>query len=180
LVSCRVSSRFNRRAPTSGSSSAVATRPSSDVGAPLAGVTIEGADAQVAAVRLRPNQSFKVDPSAIISVPQGIEVRAVLGAPQQEQPQMQYQQQQQQPSGVGGLLSRLRNAPPQEQQMQQAAPSAPMLAELALQPGQSMPEDSVQLGPCTAAKLHTLSLDEYGGEMYIARGSFLAAPSTVK
>ena len=162
----------------------MATRPSSDVGAPLAGVTIEGADAQVAAVRLRPNQSFKVDPSAIISVPQGIEVRAVLGAPQDQQ-QMQYQQQQQQQqqpaSGVGGLLSRLRNDPsPQQQQMQQAAPTAPMLAELALQPGHSMPAEPIQLGPATAAKLHTLSLDDYGGEMYIALGSFLAAPSTVK
>jgi hypothetical protein len=97
----------------------------------------------------------------------------------EQQQYYQQQQQQQQPSGVGGLLSRLRTAPPpQQQQMQQPLATAPMLAEVSLQHGQST-TDAVELGPSTAAKLYTLPLDEVGGEAYIARGSFLAAPSSV-
>ena len=177
-----MANRFNRKTPVA-APGALARVSNAVTSAPLAGVRIEGEEAQVAQVRLRPGVAFKVDPGSIISVPQGVEVKAIYGAPQAPQPVVQVQQQQQQATGgVGGLLSRLRNAPPPQQELQQeeVAPTAPMLAELSLQPGQTMPEESIQLGPSTAARLHTVSLDEFGGEIYISRGSFLAAPATVK
>ena len=183
---CWFVSRFPRKPVSTGT--ALATRSPSDVATastPPTGVRIEGEDAQVAHVRLKPNMAFKVDPASLISVPQGVEVRAVYGAPQpqmeRQQHYQQQQQQQQQSSGVGGFLSRLRSAPqqqPQPQPIEQEA-TAPIVAELVLQPGQSMPADSVQLGPSTAARLHTLNLNDFGGEMYVAAGSFLAAPSSV-
>lgn len=145
---------------------------------PLAGVKIEGDEAQTAAVRLRPGSAFKVDPGSLIYVPQGVEVRATYGAPQ-AQVAYQPQQTQQATGGVGGMLSRLRSAPTPAPQQQQQAPTAPMLAELSLQPGVAMPAESVLLGPSTAARLHTVSLDSMGGECYIQRGTFLAAPSSV-
>lgn len=174
-----MANRFNRRPAAAPAAGALAKIPTALVSAPLAGVRIEGEEAQVAQVRLRAGVAYKVDPGSIISVPQGVEVKACYGAPQAEQ-QPQMQQQQQPASGVGGLLSRLRNTPQQQQQQQEEQlPTAPMLAELSLQLGQPMPEESIQLGPSTAARLHTVSLDDFGGEIYISRGSFLAAPATV-
>lgn len=164
-------SRFPRRArPGSAAAiSAVAPRASHEVGDVLAGSTISGTEAQVASVRLSPNSSIKVDPSSIISVPLGVEVRPIYGAPQlirQEAPA----------PASGGLFSRLREAAP-------TAPSEPepaMLAEVMLQPGVQPPADAVQLGPVTSSKLHTIQLDDFGNEIYIARGSFLAGSITAK
>lgn len=115
--------------------------------------------------------SLQVDPSCIISVPLGVEVRPMYGAPQpivQQQPAA--------PSG-GGFLARLREKQTASTQ-QQAPADAVMLAEVLLQPGHAMPADSVQLGPVTSSRLHTLDLAEYGHEMYIARGAFLAGATT--
>lgn len=131
-------------------------------------------------MRLRPGSAFKVDPGSLIFVPQGVEVRATYGAPQAQTPYQPQPQQQQATGGVGGMLSRLRSAPAPPPPQQQQAPTAPMLAELSLQSGHSMPADSILLGPSTAARLHTVSLDSFGGEAYIQRGTFLAAPSSVQ
>jgi hypothetical protein len=95
----------------------------------------------------------------------------MYGAPQP------LQQQEQPQSSGGGFLSRLRERTPQP--TQQPAADAVMVAEIVLQPGHAMPADSVQLGPVTSSKLHTLDMDEYGGEMYLARGAFLAGSTSV-
>jgi hypothetical protein len=170
-----VCSRFPRRSgvatrTSTSSSREVAPRPESSVvaGDALGSSRIDGVEAQVASVRLRPSDSIKVDPSCIVSVPLGVEVRPIYGAPQLIQQQAAQQS--------GGLFARLReSAPPAPTE-----PTAPILAEIVLQPGHAMPADSVQLAPVTVSKLHTIQLAEYGQELYIARGAFLASAVTVK
>lgn len=167
LFSC--CSRFLRRTGIARSNVAVRETASPASGDVVAASKIEGSDSQIAAVRLTPSQSIKVDPSAIVMVPLGVEVRPIYGAPvpiQQEQPAQ----------ASGGFLSRLREAPKSQQQ----APDALVLAEILLQPGHAMPADSVQLAPVTSSKLQTLHLTDYGNEMYIARGAFMAGSVTAK
>lgn len=130
----------------------------------------------MAHIRLLSDQdSIKCDPSSIISVPLGVEVRPIYGAPQlipQAQPASPA------PS-TGGFLSRLREAKSAPTSVQPEL-TAPILAEIILQPGQRMPEhDSVQLGPLTSSKLQTINVADYGGELFISKSAFLASSATV-
>jgi len=169
--------RFNRPpvGRASGSSTAVTRRPESALASDaLAHAKIDGADAQVARVNLTPSDSLKVDPSAIIAVPNGVEVRPIYGAPQR----IPEPEQQQQPN-QGGFLSRLRERTPAASAPAPNQLTAPMLAEVLLYEGQPATVEPVQLGPATASKLHTINLAEFGHEMFISRSAFLASASSV-
>jgi len=124
---------------------------------------------------LNSSESIKVDPSCIISVPLGVEVRPIYGAPQL----IQQQQSTTAPASGGGLFARLREAQRTPSPSEEAQNNPVMLAEVILQPGQPIPQDAVQLGPVTSSKLHTVNLDDFGNEMYIAKGAFMASSSTV-
>lgn len=177
------SQTITRSPPSNATSYPLTNPPQSSLADPLLStIKIEGTDSQVALIQLRnSNQSIKVDPASIVSIPSGVEVRPIYGAPQPIQtatPAAAQPQQQQQSGGFFSRFSSQQQAPapppPQQQQI-----TCPILAEVVLQPGQPAPTDPVQLSAVTTSKLFPVNLDDFGGELYIARGSFLASSATV-